>query len=226
MATTNLTIRRANRQRRGLTLVEMTVILSVIVVLTSVLVPTVMSHIAQARVVRARQDVRTLANAIMDFYKDTGFVPKTTDSVNGRQGRRAVDLLASAGDVPSLPDAGSLPASVGIEDVQRWVTGTTDLYGNHLVKNVPGYSQKTSDALPGWNGPYIASLPQADPWGNRYLVNVVFLKPGGGMVAEGGETKRAVFVLSAGPDGMIQTPFEQEATTHVVGGDDVVHRLQ
>jgi hypothetical protein len=113
-----------------------------------------------------------------------------------------------------------------MNDVQRWVTGTTDLFANHLVNNVPGYALKTTDAVPGWNGPYLSSLPQADPWGNRYMVNVVFLKPGGGMVSEGGQTKRAVFVLSAGPDGMIQTPFEQDATNVVLGGDDILERIQ
>jgi hypothetical protein len=46
------------------------------------------------------------------------------------------------------------------------------------------------------------------------------------MVSEGGQTKRAVFVLSAGPDGMIQTPFEQDATNVVLGGDDILERIQ
>ena len=215
---------RTRSGRCGLTLVEMTVILSVIVVLTSVLVPTVMSHIAQSRVVRARQDVRALGNAITRFYQDTGFVPRTTDAVDGRQGESIVDMLVTAGEVPSLPEVGS---SATVADVQRWVsTGTTDLIDNHLVNNVPGYTLKETDLKPGWNGPYFSSPTLADPWGNRYMVNVVYLKPGGGLVSPGGETKRAVYVLSAGPDGVVETAFDQFATAASEGGDDIVYRLQ
>ena len=45
--------------------------------------------------------------------------------------------------------------------------------------------------LPGLDA---AALP--DPWGNAYLVNIAALKSDG-----------TVWVLSAGPDGIVQTPF-------------------
>jgi type II secretory pathway pseudopilin PulG len=41
-----------------------------------------------------------------------------------------------------------------------------------------------------------ALVVRPDPWGNAYLVNIAALKTGG-----------TVWVLSAGPDGIIQTPF-------------------
>jgi len=204
---------------RAMTLVEMVVILSVIAILTAVLVPTVLSHIAQSRVLRARQDVMAIAGAINRFYDDTGFVPRTTDSVNGVGGANVVDMLVSPGEVPALPqeDAGSQ---------ERWVRGSTDFLRNHLVNNVPGYRLKRAGGGPGWNGPYFSAAPSEDPWGNRYMVNVVFLEPGGGAVSEDGQPKRAVFVLSAGPDGIIQTPFEQPVTHAEVLGDDIAFRLQ
>lgn len=202
----------------GLTLVEMTVILSVIVILTTVLVPTVMSHIAQARIVRARQDVRALGDAIARFYDDTGFVPQSRDSIGGRQGSDYIDLLVSPGGGPALPAEGN------VSSVQPWLTGEADLFENHLVHNIPGYNLQTSEEA-GWNGPYI-STPESDPWGNRYLCNIVFLQPGGGAVGPDGDPKRAVFVSSAGPDGIIQTPFEQYITEARPAGDDIVYRLQ
>ena len=209
---------RATRQRRRwLTLVEMTIILSVIAILTAVLVPTVMSHITQSRILRARQDVRTLSDAITRFYQDTGFVPKTTDSIGGVAGSNEVDLLVSAGRAPALPDNSA--------EMRVWAEGKTDFLGNHLVNNVPGYTLKAGMDLLGWSGPYLASAPTADPWGNRYMVNVVHLNLSPGVV-DGGEIKRAVFVVSAGPDGIVETPFDQPVTDVSIEGDDIVHRMQ
>ena len=207
-----------DERRRGLTLVELAVILSVIAILTAVLVPTVMSHVAQGRLFRARQDVRTLADAIVRFYQDTGFVPRTTDSVGGRAGQNVVDMLVSPGDAPALAE--------GADGVGRWVTGTTDLFQNHLVNNIPGYNLKGPEGGFGWSGSYFSSVLQPDPWGNRYMVNIVFLEPGEGVVSRAGGPKRAVYMLSAGADGVIQTAFEQPVTEASLGGDDIVWRLQ
>lgn len=205
------------RRAMHLTLVEMTIILSVIAILTAVLVPTVMSHITQSRILRARQDVRTLAEAITRFYQDTGFVPQTTDSVDGGPGNNAVGMLVTAGGIPAL--------SGNSAEVSAWATGTTDFFSNHLVNNVPGYSLKANQGSLGWNGSYLASLPQADPWGNRYMANIVYLDPSPGVV-EDGQVKKAVFVVSAGPNGIIEVPFDQPVTDVEVTGDDIVNRMQ
>ena len=220
--------------RSGLTLVEMTVILSVIVILTTVLVPTVMSHIAQARVIRAQQDVRALANALTRFFDDTGFMPTTSDVINGRPGNLTLDLLITPGEAPSLPDDATA-------SLQLWITGRGDYFRNHLVNNtpgydgdpntddrfddIPGYRLMTFETKTGWDGPYI-SLPEADPWGNRYMCNVIYLKPGTGVVARDGEVKRTVLIISAGPDGIIQTEFEQLKTNARTKGDDIAYRYQ
>lgn len=208
---------RARRRVRGLTLVEMTIILSVVAILTAVLVPTVMSHITQGRLLRARQDVRALAGAIVRFYQDTALVPRTTDSIDGRAGVNVVDMLVTDGGIPALPG--------NTDDANPWVTGTTDYFSNHLVNNVPGYWLKSAADGLGWNGSYLASTPEADPWGNRYMVNIVFLDPRPGLI-DNGEVKRAVFVLSAGPNGIVELPFEQPVTDVTMAGDDIVHRIQ
>ena len=229
------TFRRLARRHAatGLTLVEMTVILSVIVILTTVLVPTVMSHIAQARVLRAQQDVRALANAITSFFDDTGFMPKTSDVVNGKPGNLPVDIIMTPGEPPALPD--DLKGNQ-----QIWVTGRADYFRNHLVNNTPGYygdldsdlminvagyRLKSADQKAGWNGPYI-SIPEADPWGNRYMCNIIYVDTRLGAVDKDGNVKRAVFVISSGPDGIIQTEFEQLKTSAVIKGDDIAYRYQ
>jgi hypothetical protein len=67
----------------------------------------------------------------------------------------------------------------------------------------------------------------ADPWGNRYAVNaaLVDLSPGAAMA--NGQAKMAVWVLSAGPNGVVETPFAASILTAVrPGGDDIGTRIQ
>ena len=54
-----------------------------------------------------------------------------------------------------------------------------------------------------------------DPWGNRYTVNIG--------AAENGN---AIWVLSAGPNGIVETPFAQEGNRATLGGDDVGARVR
>lgn len=53
-------------------------------------------------------------------------------------------------------------------------------------------------------------LISADPWGNAYVVNT------------GAATQSAIWVLSAGPNGIIETPFEQANATSPAGDDRAV----
>ena len=100
-----------------------------------------------------------------------------------------------------------------------------------------------------WRGPYIADEIIADPWGNRYMVNSFALHVpsgiggyglggggygrggyGGGGYGRGGygyATSRyvaqfgsATVCYSAGPNGAIETPFDQPAGWYT-GGDDL-----
>jgi hypothetical protein len=55
----------------------------------------------------------------------------------------------------------------------------------------------------------------ADPWGNCYVVNLAPITAGG---------RAMLWVLSAGPDGIIDTPFVTESETPA--GDDVGIRVR
>lgn len=92
-----------------------------------------------------------------------------------------------------------------------------------------------------WRGPYIADEIIADPWGNRYMVNsfALHVPSDGGYVGGGyGSVGRglagrgyaqaryvaqfgsATVCYSAGPNGSIETPFDQPAGWYT-GGDDL-----
>jgi hypothetical protein len=58
------------------------------------------------------------------------------------------------------------------------------------------------------------------------MVNVGLIDTTQGTQAVGGGTKSAVWVISAGPNGAIETTHTQSITTATIGGDDIGIRLQ
>ena len=192
---------RPTRDARGFTMLEITIILAVIAILGLILAPSVVNFLNQSRLARAQNDVQVLGDAVVDFLGDTGFFPRYADG--GRQ--RPIRLLVSPGATGE-----ALPGAEG------WVltaTDVLDLISNQLVNNRPqfgnqGYPLKSFDSGPGWNGPYFAADLQADPWGNRYVINVEHLSAMlGAFEADGVQEKRAVWAISAGPDGVFDTVY-------------------
>jgi len=201
---------------RGFTLIELTVVLAVIVTLALVLTPSVINFINDSRVARARNDAQTIGAAIIQFYRDNGFFPQWSMSNAGGPGTNAnkVDLLIGPGNIPAV----AAP--------NLWTTGTSDALEDQLVTNAPAYTTKTATSAFGWNGPYVSNVINPDPWNNRYMVNVGLLDTAQGTQAAGGGTKNAVWVITAGPNGTIETAYTQSITVGVVGGDDIALRLQ
>ncbi len=204
------------RTASGFTLIEVTVVLAVIVTLALILTPSVANFIDDSRVVRARSDCQTIAGAIVQFYKDTGFFPQWAVTEAGGPGvpRNAVALLVSPGNPPR-------------EEVpSEWTNGPATLLSGQLMTDEPGYALRTPTSQFGWNGPYLSSEIGADPWSNRYVVNVGMIEAPQGVQRRTGEAKSAVWVLSAGPNGVIETPFNQSVLVAGLGGDDIGIRIQ
>jgi prepilin-type N-terminal cleavage/methylation domain-containing protein len=201
----------------GFTLIELTVVLAVIVTLALVLTPSIANSINEARVARARNDCQTIASGIYQFYRDTGFFPTWRLAQNGGAGTAAnrLQVLVSQGNVP-------------VEDVASlWTTGVAGSLADQLVTNAPGYALRTATSQFGWNGPYFSSQLMADPWGNRYAVNAALVDLSPGAATASGQAKMAVWVLSSGPNGIVETPFAQSILTALrPGGDDIGTRIQ
>lgn len=208
---------RCARRERGFTLVEVTVVLAVVVTLALILSPSIGAFINDARLVRARADVGHLADAIAEFHRDTGFFPQWRAAGRGQPGTadERLDVLLGPGRAPHDPEA------------SRWTTSDrTDAIANQLVLNRPAYRLKGRGRRLGWNGPYFATDLHPDPWGNRYMVNVGLLDLTPGAARAGGQPKLAVWALSPGPNGVIDTPYFQPITEALLGGDDVGVRIQ
>lgn len=207
---------RRGKRESGFTLIELTVVLAVIVTLALILTPSITNFINDSRVARTQADAQTVASAITQFYKDNGFFPQWHTANAGGPGLAAnkVDLLISPGNIPTVASPNT------------WTTGTTDAMADQLMSNAPAYTMKTATATFGWNGAYLSSDIGADAWNNRYSINTGLLDTTQGTQTSGGATKSAVWVISAGPNGQLETAYTQPITTAVKSGDDIAVRVQ
>ena len=193
------------RSAAGLSLVEITIILGVMAIISGVLAPSGVHLIGQARDVRVMQDCQAIRGALVSMLNDLG---RTNLRVGPGKGT-LVELLFTDG---AIPEARSDTEALWLRDVEA--SGTVDLIERHLITNEPAGSSAMSWQPPlrsgafGWRGAYLRSGVGADPWGRRYSVNVAFLGQ-----------RPDVLVISSGPNGTIETPFTGVNLKY--GGDDI-----
>lgn len=70
------------KKQRGFSLIEIMVVVVILGILASIVVPKIMSRPDEARIVKAKQDVLAIQNAL-DLYKlDNGIYPSTDQGLN------------------------------------------------------------------------------------------------------------------------------------------------
>jgi prepilin-type N-terminal cleavage/methylation domain-containing protein len=210
------------KSEKGMTLLEVIVVLAVLGALAAMLSPTVFRYIDDANRARSQADVRAIASAINDMYRDTGRWPFYAATTG--QG----PIAWAAGDASYLtsnPDCDTADTDLATCDLTAPTLGTgwtgtlkADSLQNQLATNAPGYGTSGNRA---WEGPYLDSIPATDAWGRSYLVNIVDANPAD-------NDPDAVLVVSGGPDGIIQTSADQDAQTNVTPGtsDDIIARVK
>ena len=191
---------------KGFTLIELAVVLAIIAVLAAILTPLVTGYLDQARISRAQADTRTLADAIKLHQRDTGRYPiYNAGGYPNTVSDGAKVIFAGPGNVPTDTAAWGLSTTTATTTLEAWING-----------NFTAVS--TTNAFPkaAFRGPYVASV-EGDPWGNQYLLNAANLNSG---------TYHA-FIVSAGPNGALDTTKNQAATAALsVGTDDIVAVIQ
>jgi type II secretory pathway pseudopilin PulG len=205
------------RNARGISLIEATIVLMMISILVAAAAPAAKRTIDQARLTRVASDEAAIKTAIVTFLSDTGLAGFSISGAAVATGNAAVvETLVSDGDIPTCTPtfgcAGANQAPAWASSSPRWndvvsnAGGLTDFLERHLVTNNPRANSANDYATPGWKGAYINAPLDPDPWGNRYAVNVKWLNVNSAC----GSRTNDVFVLSAGPDGDIATPYRAD----------------
>ncbi len=236
--------RSAKAAERGISLVEATIILAVLSILTAIMAPAIGDYVSDARASQAKKDVETIGTAIAKMLEDVGETFLLQDG-NGaaatnppsRASSNLVKLVVTDGNTPSVGTA----RSSGTPDWDAAVNdGTVQTLEDHLVTNTPsGLSANryrtasdmtvvsnnfdptdgaTFNSPNAWRGAYLPGPLGPDPWGRRYAVNVEYLERPLGTPA--GQVTD-VFVVSAGQNGLIDTRFDTDGATG--GGDDLIY---
>src|SRR5437016_11089906 len=86
---------------KGFTLIELAVVLAIIAVLAAVLTPMVTGYLDQARTARAQADVRTIADAIKLYNRDTGRWPIHDSGAQYPNTSAAADIATGGGTAPT-----------------------------------------------------------------------------------------------------------------------------
>lgn len=198
---------RTHRER-GFTLVEVIVVLSVILLLTGIAVPMLSSYMEDARRARAQTEAKVVGAAVMSFYKDVGVYPARNSSGTNNY-------------VYSMFTGSTMPTTSPFNGGHNWITWAMnatrgDLLDNHVMRNTPQNTSGAAYATTGsnrWRGPYSAGNTPLDPWGRPYVINVI-----SGYYSHATNYKR-MWVISAGPNGIIDTNYLSTATTDISGDD-------
>lgn len=181
--------------------------LTIIAILAAVLTPVVGKYVDEARLTRAAREAQTIAEAMVNFNKNTGKWPIFNFPAGG-----TIDTNSFYTVLAGPP--GTAPACETGFDCGVWGSSSPGNLAGILERNSQGYSTSGKFA---WRGPYSANIG-SDPWGNAYVVNASSLAPG---------KTDAAFVLSAGPDGKIDTAFVKPfASTVMPTDDDILARIR
>jgi type II secretory pathway pseudopilin PulG len=229
---------------RGVSLIEASIVLSVFALLTAALAPSIGGYISDAQHVAAKRDVEVIGTAVTRMLSDVGEAWVLRDG-NGvaatappsHAAANRVDLLVGSGAVPTAGVARATAGADWDDPVDNAAIQRLDYF---LVQNTPSnlaanaYRMASSMSVVGefdpdsgalynaehaWRGSYLPGPVGPDPWGTRYAVNVEFLARALGAGPSGNVND--VFVISAGPDRVVDTRFDVDGA--IPGSGDLIY---
>jgi len=222
---------RMIKGQKGLSLVEVTIMLLVLMLLTSVLAPSIWDFVHDAQWVKVKEDCEAIGISFSRLTRDVGPCLRADPANQLCDMANRLDVMYSDGDTPTI-GLGTAVVNANIT-TKNWTAtpgARTDSMDNQFVTNLAGYATpwdkfQVSGTFPvgpqfglGWRGAYLSPPVGPDPWGSKYFVNSGFNAVASG-AADGtvdgkfGEWwERDVVCLSAGPNQTIESWFGQYAS--------------
>lgn len=243
------------RPEDGFTLVETTIIVLILVILAGILLAQLGNYNRLSRKAAAKADLKAICSTMEKFRHESRHRLPYRDPRPRGPRNEPIGLLVGPGRIPdpgsagdgtcfgcNAPSEGHWRHAPGATFQQRndrdtrTITFHVGLMQDHWRHNSPGVSTYPnpiedpylSNYGRGWRGPYLNEL-RSDPWGNRYMINTFSLLRTGYSGKKHGKFTSATVCYSAGPNGLIDTIFNQPGNDAdgdgnrgwVFGGDDL-----
>jgi len=188
---------------RGFTLIEVIVVAAIIAILAGILVPMIFNQIDEAKKTRAQAECKSISNAVLMFRKDTTKWPFYMPG----DCTQTYTTIQGGGTAPPLDNP-----------TGSWGISLNDI-ALGLILNLPGIQPPVAQSC--YNGKAQGYLVQAepDPWDHQYIIN-----------AANFAGTNPVWVISAGPNGCIDTSVNSQTLNDAPGGcgpaDDIGIRIK
>ncbi|TSC67719.1 MAG: Uncharacterized protein G01um101472_328 [Parcubacteria group bacterium Gr01-1014_72] len=160
--------------RKGFSLIELLVVIGIIAILSSIVTAGFRLAKAKAQDVKARATLKSLQTAFTALGGDTGFWPGR-EAAAGAPDPQTIDLVRCGAANNEVQDLG---------DPQAGLVATSGDY-------------------PGWNGPYISTVPP-DPWGAKYFFDTDYDIP------PTGDNQFGAAIGSYGPNGVGNNLYDSD----------------
>jgi len=213
------------KRNAGFTLIEVIIAVALVAIMAVAIAPPLVQNIKQGKITRAQSDLQAISTAILSFYKDVGDWPTT--SPTGGALNRLVGNYSLGGGNTGIPAGSNAVTGAG-----RWrnygQSGTLDEYliRNQAAGNPELYRvSRNPMSTPGWNGPYLSEVT-LDPWGSPYCVNIRYAQPALAGTATENFDMHNVLIVSAGPNKVFETAFDDNVFDEQAGGDDLAYIIQ
>jgi len=214
----------------GVSLYETTAVIAMTAVVAAVAIPMALDRLEDSKVARAASEVLTISGAMNKFFEHTGRWPGEAEI--RRAGATSCFLQTG---IPSndqntgtlLPTVTSLGTPQKPLNASNFIGRPCDGINKDNVLNINSFLvNKPSEAdYPNWKGPYMEPIA-SDPWDRAYIINVLPLifassvtDPGAGQTAEAVGPLGYGWVMSVGPDRLLQTELTR---AQLVGTSDDV----
>ncbi len=200
----------------GFTIMEAVVVIIVVTLLAAIFVPMGYKTTEDIKKAKAQADCAMIAEALKKFRDDVGIWPV-------RQNGDYDDHMGGLISGPTDPGAGYGFGSDFTSNDRNWVQAGSavqcdyDLINNQLVTNTPEGDAGSAYPTTGqyrWRGPYLELTP-LDPWGYPYVVSMNYQGSTVGFIT-GWKA-----VISAGPNGDIDTDYSTFSASGTFTGDDI-----
>jgi len=223
--------------QKGLSLVEVTIMLLVLMLLTSVLAPSMWDFIHDAQWVKVKEDCEAIGISFTRMTRDIGPCLRFTNaSACNLAGR--VDVLISTGLTATVNTTSGYAENfsgytVAMTTTNWNDTSNRDTMENQFVRNTPAYKTPFGNYNPGdvpvgplfglgWRGAYLAPPIGPDPWGTAYYVNSGFNAVATDATGTGEGSpdwwwERDVICITAGPNQTLDSPIAGTGTGNSAG---------